>query len=69
MDPATLAHLRSLLHPGQLPGGRRLDPADRNAIASALEEIHLLQRRVAALESRNNAGSSSHNLTRLTQDT
>ena len=70
MDDADHDHLRSLLHPGQLPGGRRLDPRDRNAIAAALEEIHRLRRRVAALEeNRNNVRSLSHELTRLIQDT
>lgn len=70
MDDAAHDRLRSLLHPGRLPGDRRLDPQDRNAIAAALEEIHRLRRRVAALEeNRNNVRSLSHELTRLIQDT
>ncbi len=39
MDPGTIERLKGLLHPGRLPGDRRIDAADRNAIADALAEI------------------------------
>jgi len=70
VDDADHHRLRSLLHPGQLPGGRRLDPQDRNAIAAALEEIHRLRAEAARFEQyRSNVRSLSHELTRLIQDT